>query len=260
MKTLVIGDSCLDIFKYGTSKRFSPEAPVPVFTPEKEITNPGMAANVANNISSFGVDCDLITNKNEISKIRFVDLKSKQMIIRVDENDTLPLDDNFDSIQEFELDKYDGLVISDYNKGFLTTENISFLLNAKIPTFLQTNKKLDDWCLNSNFIKINESEYNNSKEFIEANKKNLETKLIVTVGENGCMFNNENYKIKNKKDIRDLSGAGDTFLAGFVYKYISTKNEILSIEFAQEMASAVIELSGVNVAGKSKKNFTTLTL
>ena len=260
MKTLVIGDSCLDIFKYGTSKRFSPEAPVPVFTPEKEITNPGMAANVANNISSFGVDCDLVTNKNEISKIRFVDLKSKQMIIRVDENDTLPLDDNFDSIQEFELDKYDGLVISDYNKGFLTTENISFLLNAKIPTFLQTNKKLDDWCLNSNFIKINESEYNNSKEFIEANKKNLETKLIVTVGENGCMFNNENYKIKNKKDIRDLSGAGDTFLAGFVYKYISTKNEILSIEFAQEMASAVIELSGVNVAGKSKKNFTTLTL
>ena len=260
MKTLVIGDSCLDIFKYGTSKRFSPEAPVPVFTPEKEITNPGMAANVANNISSFGVDCDLVTNKNEISKIRFVDLKSKQMIIRVDENDTLPLDDNFDSIQEFELDKYDGLVISDYNKGFLTTENISFLLNAKIPTFLQTNKKLDDWCLNSNFIKINESEYNNSKEFIEANKKNLETKLIITVGENGCMFNNENYKIKNKKDIRDLSGAGDTFLAGFVYKYISTKNEILSIEFAQEMASAVVELSGVNVAGKSKKNFTTLTL
>ena len=260
MKILVIGDSCLDIFKYGASKRFSPEAPVPVFTPEKEITNPGMAANVANNISSFGVDCDLITNKNEISKIRFVDLKSKQMIIRVDENDTLPLDDNFDNIQEFELDKYDGLVISDYNKGFLTTENISFLLNAKIPTFLQTNKKLDDWCLNSNFIKINESEYNNSKEFIEANKKNLETKLIVTVGENGCMFNNENYKIKNKKDIRDLSGAGDTFLAGFVYKYISTKNEILSIEFAQEMASAVVELSGVNVAGKSKKNFTTLTL
>ena len=260
MKTLVIGDSCLDIFKYGTSKRFSPEAPVPVFTPEKEITNPGMAANVANNISSFGVDCDLVTNKNEISKIRFVDLKSKQMIIRVDENDTLPLDDNFDNIQEFELGKYDGLVISDYNKGFLTTENISFLLNAKIPTFLQTNKKLDDWCLNSNFIKINESEYNNSKEFIEANKKNLETKLIVTVGENGCMFNNENYKIKNKKDIRDLSGAGDTFLAGFVYKYISTKNEILSIEFAQEMASAVVELSGVNVAGKSKKNFTTLTL
>ena len=260
MKTLVIGDSCLDIFKYGTSKRFSPEAPVPVFTPEKEITNPGMAANVANNISSFGVDCDLVTNKNEISKIRFVDLKSKQMIIRVDENDTLPLDDNFDNIQEFELGKYDGLVISDYNKGFLTTENISFLLNAKIPTFLQTNKKLDDWCLNSNFIKINESEYNNSKEFIEANKKTLEAKLIVTVGENGCMFNNEKYKIKNKKDIRDLSGAGDTFLAGFVYKYISTKNEILSIEFAQEMASAVVELPGVNVAGKSKKNFTTLTL
>ena len=74
------------------------------------------------------------------------------------------------------------------------------------------------------------------------------------------MFNNENYIIKNKKDIRDLSGAGDTFLAGFVYKYVSTKNEILSIEYAQEMASAVVELSGVNVAGKSKKSFTKLTL
>ena len=105
MKMLVIGDSCLDIFKYGTSKRFSPEAPVPVFTPEKETCNPGMAANVANNISSFGVDCDLITNKNEIRKIRLVDLKSKQMIIRIDENDTLPLDDNFNNLKEFQLDK-----------------------------------------------------------------------------------------------------------------------------------------------------------
>jgi|TARA_B100001758_G_scaffold215566_1_gene201317 bifunctional ADP-heptose synthase (sugar kinase/adenylyltransferase) len=260
MNTLVVGDSCLDIFKYGTSKRFSPEAPVPVFTPEKETSNPGMAANVANNISSFGVDCDLITNKNEIRKIRFVDLKSKQMIIRIDENDTLPLDDNFDNLEEFQLDKYNALVISDYNKGFLSTENIGFLLSAKIPTFLQTSKKLDDWCLDSNFIKINESEYNNSREFIEANKKTLATKLIVTLGEKGCMFNNENYIIKNKKDIRDLSGAGDTFLAGFVYKYVSTKNEILSIEYAQEMASAVVELSGVNVAGKSKKSFTKLAL
>ncbi len=80
------------------------------------------------------------------------------------------------------------------------------------------------------------------------------------MGEKGCMFNNENYIIKNKKDIRDLSGAGDTFLAGFVYKYVSTKNVILSIEYAQEMASAVVELSGVNVAGKSKKSFTKLTL
>ena len=77
MKILVIGDSCTDIFSYGNIERISPEAPVPVFLPEYESKNPGMAANVARNISSMGIDCDLITNNTIIEKIRLVDSKKQ---------------------------------------------------------------------------------------------------------------------------------------------------------------------------------------
>ena len=37
MKVLIIGDSCKDIFIYGKVKRLTPEAPVPVFNPTKEL-------------------------------------------------------------------------------------------------------------------------------------------------------------------------------------------------------------------------------
>ena len=66
------------------------------------------------------------------------------------------------------------------------------------------------------------------------------------------LFEKTSYANITIKDIAQKT----SFTRGNIYKYISTKNEILSIEYAQEMASAVVELSGVNVAGQSKKSFT----
>ena len=40
MKILVIGDSCVDIFRYGEVNRIAPEAPIPVIKPEKETLPP----------------------------------------------------------------------------------------------------------------------------------------------------------------------------------------------------------------------------
>ena len=55
MKILVIGDSCTDVFVYGTCKRLCPEAPIPVFNPSRTITNQGMAGNVVDNLRALGV-------------------------------------------------------------------------------------------------------------------------------------------------------------------------------------------------------------
>src|SRR5210317_495495 len=146
MKILVVGDSCKDIFIYGNIERISPEAPVPVFLPSNTIENIGMAGNVANNISSLGHDCDLITNKSQITKTRYVESKSNQMIVRVDENDTVQENDNFNLFKEStRMEDYDALVISDYDKGFLSSSDIDYLLNHDIPSFLQTSKKLGSW-------------------------------------------------------------------------------------------------------------------
>ena len=87
MRVLVIGDSCQDIFVYGDISRICPEGPVPVFNREWEKGNDGMALNVVSNLISLGAEVQYITNKELIEKKRYVDKRSNQLVLRVDEND-----------------------------------------------------------------------------------------------------------------------------------------------------------------------------
>ena len=87
MKLLVIGDTCTDVFVYGSCDRICPEAPVPVFQPENKVTNLGMSGNVVSNVMALDCDCDLIVSCGNIIKTRYIDEKTNQMIIRLDEND-----------------------------------------------------------------------------------------------------------------------------------------------------------------------------
>ena len=132
MKVLVIGDSCVDNFIYCDINRICPEAPVPVLQPIESTTNPGMASNVARNLISLGAEVELITNEINIRKTRYIDIKSGQMIMRLDENDNC---DEFEG--EYDSSGYDAVIISDYNKGFLKEEDIfllSFLWRAMAPS------------------------------------------------------------------------------------------------------------------------------
>ena len=86
-RVLVIGDSCTDIFVYGDIKRVCPEAPVPVFNPTRQVENGGMAKNVVRNLEALGCNVKCISNDNSIKKIRYIDNRSNQMVLRVDEND-----------------------------------------------------------------------------------------------------------------------------------------------------------------------------
>jgi D-beta-D-heptose 7-phosphate kinase/D-beta-D-heptose 1-phosphate adenosyltransferase len=82
MKILVIGDNCTDVFIYGRCHRLSPEAPIPVFEPSKTITNDGMAGNVVANLRKLGVEkVELISNHEQITKTRYVEEKSNQMLL-----------------------------------------------------------------------------------------------------------------------------------------------------------------------------------
>ena len=84
-KVLLIGDSCTDVYVYGDVKRLNPEAPVPVLEPKREHTSQGMAWNVYNNMLAFGLDVYMITQMETIKKTRYIDEKSNQQILRVDE-------------------------------------------------------------------------------------------------------------------------------------------------------------------------------
>ena len=92
MNILVVGDSCKDIFIYGDIDRLAPEAPIPVFNPIEEKINDGMAKNVSNNVESLKCSVFTITNPNSIKKTRYVDNKSNQLVLRVDEHDYCKID------------------------------------------------------------------------------------------------------------------------------------------------------------------------
>ena len=250
MKVLVVGDSCQDIFIYGDIERISPEAPVPVFVPTKTEKNDGMGRNVSNNVESLEMNISTITNKNGIVKKRYVDNRSGQMVLRVDEHDYCERIDKkvLETIRNNkckphfnDVTKVDAIIISDYCKGFLEEEDIQFICENNDNVFVDTKKKLGKWIEFADFIKINELEYKKNHEVLS---DGFEDKLIVTLGSKGCRYRNTIFSVP-EVPVRDVSGAGDTFLAGLVRGYLNTDNIVEGIKFAQRCTTLVVQKHGV---------------
>src|SRR3989344_5915850 len=142
-KILVIGDSCLDRFIYCHADRLAPDLPVPVLRIIEQTENPGMAKNVERNIKNIYEHCELVTNPNwkEVTKTRYVHRNSNHPFIRVDTDHHIPRI----SIHDMPLKEYDLIVISDYNKGFLTEEDIAGICARHDCVFVDTKKILGDW-------------------------------------------------------------------------------------------------------------------
>lgn len=237
-KILLIGDSCEDEYFIGSCERLSPEAPVPVLKIQEHLTTPGMAANVKKNFTYLNQTVDLITNDSKIKKIRYIDKRSGQHLLRVDDE---PKTKSWSGKlwMHRRLKDYDAIVISDYNKGFLTYEHIEKLIkdSPNVPIFIDT-KKTDLKRFTGAFIKINFYEYNKSTSVPEN-----EQGLIVTNGENGAMYDAKHYPAP-KVEVADVCGAGDTFLTYLVYGYLCDKNIESAIQLAIKAASQSVKHRG----------------
>jgi D-glycero-beta-D-manno-heptose-7-phosphate kinase len=242
-KILVIGESCMDIFIYGDTPRLSPEGPAPVFIPTKETYNGGMASNVESNLISLGCNVDLITNNTSITKTRYVHESSNTLLLRVDEGDSDVKRISSLELTEINYWDYNMVIISDYNKGFLTEDDIAYIAFKHPNVICDTKKKLGEWCRDLKFIKLNRSEYENNKEFINKNDW-IFKKIIITLDKDGCRYNRKLYPTQ-KVEILDISGAGDTFVAAFVKNYVETSNVDTSIEYANYCSSLVVQKRGV---------------
>jgi bifunctional ADP-heptose synthase (sugar kinase/adenylyltransferase) len=239
-KVLVIGENCIDVFVYGYSKRKSPEGEGMVFLPQKEVYAAGMVYNTANNLIAMGVDVDIITNTEEITKRRYIDDETNHLFLRVDENDSVI---GYDISQLPTLDTYIAVLISDYNKGFLTENDIAHIAKRHPLVIVDTKKILGEWCKNIRFIKINRTELLNNTEVINDNNW-LEEKLLVTLDKDGTIHMGVRYPAE-KVEAVDICGAGDTFIAGFTKEYISTNDVSQSIVYANKVASVVVGQRGV---------------
>jgi D-beta-D-heptose 7-phosphate kinase/D-beta-D-heptose 1-phosphate adenosyltransferase len=244
MKVLIIGESCTDKFVYGKIDRLSPEAPVPVINPVEVTCNPGMAANTLENCKVLHPDCKLVlwSQEQKITKTRFVEKKSNHMFIRFDEGE--------ESISKFNQDlssiKYfDLVIVSDYNKGFLSDEDIKNIgLAAKVSIIDSKRILTSDMVSGYTFIKLNE--------FEKINNKNLQhSGIITTLGSKGAEYKNVVYPSPDPQETIDVSGAGDTFTAAFSLKYMETKNIKIAIEYANTISAYVVSKRGVVIPNET---------
>jgi D-beta-D-heptose 7-phosphate kinase/D-beta-D-heptose 1-phosphate adenosyltransferase len=241
MKILVVGESCLDIFDYGECNRLCPEAPVPIFNSIERLTGGGMARNVYNNISSMNIETVLHTNTNweQITKTRFIDHRTNHMFMRLDCND-----DKYEkcNIKDIKYEEYDAIVVSDYNKGFLSEQDIRAISLNHDCVFLDTKKRLGDWCEGVTFIKINEHEFQRNREYIVGN---IDNKIITTLGRRGATYASVEYPVP-EVEIRDVAGAGDSFIAGLIVNYVETRDIESAIVFANKCATEAVQKRGVS--------------
>ena len=239
LKVLLIGDSCTDEYVYGSCERLNPEAPVPILKFNRKETKKGMAWNVRENIESFGIEVYMITNQETITKTRYIDEKYNQQILRVDnEPDLKPM--NYDLPDGH----FDALVISDYDKGFLSNEKVFELVEwFDGPVFIDSKKtKLPK---ESCFVKINDLEF--------SKLDNPADNLIITRGSKGAEYQGKLYP-GEKVDVFDAVGAGDTFLSALVYFYLKYGIIDKAIPFANKASAIAVSNFGTYVLSKENVN------
>lgn len=235
---LLIGDCCIDEYKIGTIDRLSPEAPVPVIKITETKSVPGMAANVKKNFENLGIDIDFLTNGEIITKTRYIDKRSGQHMLRVDDEPKIV---PWSGKTPFPIESYDAVIISDYNKGFLTYEHIEDIIekshhSIKCPVFIDT-KKTDLERFQGAWVKINELEYSKLQSECSG--------LIVTMGERGANVpHHDIYCPTRAVEVMDVCGCGDTFLAALAYQFLLTKDIKTAIMFANTAASITVQHRG----------------
>lgn len=163
---LIVGDVMLDRYWSGSTKRISPEAPVPVVRISESEERPGGAANVALNVSALkgkpvllgytgkddaslalesrlkleNVDCHFqkLFNIPTMTKLRV--MSQHQQLIRLDFEDSLADVDCTEIGRQFrsKLPMCDAVILSDYGKGTLKDVKnlISLARKAKKPVLV----------------------------------------------------------------------------------------------------------------------------
>ncbi len=285
-KIAVVGDIILDKYSYGKVERISPEAPIQILNVKNEEFKPGGAGNTAANLTTLGAEVDLfgvvgddhskdillkelkrfkINSKIIVDKQRPTIVKQRaiaqhQQLIRIDyeTNDNLK-DHHIKEIKESfnKSNKYDAIIISDYQKGMVTKELVDYLKSTSIPVFVDTKTKDKDmykgvFAITPNItectLMMNMSSSDDLKA-AERMSKDLDTNVLLTRSEKGIALFKKGKKKPElfetvAKDIADVTGAGDTVVATFVFFYALGENLEVCTELANKAAGISVSKIG----------------
>ncbi len=174
VRVLVVGDVMLDKYYFGSVRRISPEAPVPVVRVKDSKLTLGGAGNVLSNIthlgakgimfSSCGQDDNAVTLKKlldelgadcgfierdlpTVTKLRVIG--EKQQIVRLDFEEIVPvsLTDEHKRFIDKAASECGTVVLSDYGKGVCTDEMCRFVIEkaAEYGRKVIVDPKGSDW-------------------------------------------------------------------------------------------------------------------
>ncbi len=233
MKVLLLGETCKDEYHFGECNRLSPEAPVPIFEYKYELLKLGMAKNVKDNLESFGCSVNIFTNnENYLIKRRLIDIKSNTQLLREDFGNVVP------KIKIPEIDYYDLILISDYNKGLMDYDSIKEICKKFKGLIFVDTKKKDLSCFSNCIIKCNATEYE------QIIKMPIDSQIIITKGKEGAEWNGNTYPAP-KVEIHDVTGAGDVFLASLSVCYFITRDIETSIKKSIKLATESTKHFGI---------------
>ncbi len=294
-RILVAGDLMLDEYLWGEVTRISPEAPVPVVRVTGESWYPGGAANVARNVRSLaswtgvlgavgvdeggrrlrtalqdsGVDVSGLLEIGGYSTIVKTRIVAKhQQVVRVDRERLLAPSEQLtqaaaEAIERL-MSQVDGVILSDYAKGFLTQAFIDRLCSVataqnKIVTVDPSPLNPVDWS-GVTAIKPNRMEAlraaglhelsNNMPEdiMVRVGERLLETwrakSILLTLGEEGMLLFEQNQPLfhtaTRAREVYDVSGAGDTAIAVFTVALCAGARPSEAAELANAASGIVV--------------------
>ncbi|XP_012555957.1 bifunctional protein HldE isoform X1 [Hydra vulgaris] len=290
---LIIGEAMIDQYTYGEVGGVTSEAVSFVVKHLKTTRGLGGSANIAQNIVNLGSKVHLlslvgnddnlpilleemknhkidfipvITTRPTIVKHRIV--ARNQQILRIDYEDDSTLSESdetllLEQIKNLNIDIYDAVILSDYNKGMFTKNVTKELFEIFKEKFILADARPKNMHLFSkaSIIKCNFLEYkgfmnslnvvvSNQNQDIEANRDILLkhfNAFLITRSEAGISYvSNEiiEHLPAFTTSVLDVTGAGDTVTSSFVLEYLQTKCIKLSLMFSMLCAKIVVSKFG----------------
>ncbi|HEY8657911.1 MAG TPA: PfkB family carbohydrate kinase [Hanamia sp.] len=221
----------------------------------------------------------ILESKKRITTNKIRIISRNQQMMRLDTEIIHDIDENDEEKLQNQIEKFitsekpDVVILEDYNKGILTkniiTNTIAFCNKNNIPTtvdpkrknfFSYRNASLFKPNLNEAITSLNLLPEEISSELLSDIHAQLKEKLdhdisLITLSEKGIFYQEKmNKKIipSHRRNIADVSGAGDTVIAVASLVYAATKDINLVAEVANIAGGIVCEEVGTVAINKEK--------
>lgn len=244
MKILIIGDIIQDRYIHGTMDRLNPEGPAPLVKVTHTKTVLGGAGNVWNNLINLGVDADLVDYDTRYQCVKTRVICDGHYVTRVDEERQVSGKTIINQLKMIDLSSYSYVILSDYNKGAL--DNAQEIINLAGPNkvIVDPKRNIENY-KGAWLIKANELE--NLRFDVQNNWKN---DYIITraSGSTISKLNNKSYTtVPESVEVTDVTGAGDCFLAAFVYGLTKKYDYQKCLDIATRAATISVQHLGTYI-------------